>query len=268
LIATVEPRQPWPTFSILPWFSLQASPVGEIQTIFLAYGHVRALWITIFSHLLCRYFVGGNWLGTRRWQISIRTSLSIALWLRASTQHYSRVTADDPGVSFLDSWDKVFANGKQTAYSLATVAPSFTAWMLKLVRGKCTRTSLPSASDLTLSTTSSRVSPTSRPWSRCLTPVSIGQTSTSIPFFRPIGSFSSTPLSFSANLASTMRLRAASPFSVFGLATAALAALIALLNRSCHAKTLGYCLSEIRSRGSAPLSPMSQSMVQIAVRLH
>jgi hypothetical protein len=158
--------------------------------------------------------------------------------------------------------------GSRRAYSLATVAPSFTAWMLKLVRGKCTRTSLPSASDLTLKTTSSRVSPTSRPWSRCLTPVSIGQTSTSVPFFRPIGSFSSTLLSFSANLASTMRLRAASPFSVFGLATAALAALIALLNRSCHAKTLGYCLSEIRSRGSAPLSPMSQSTVQIAVELH
>jgi len=36
---------------------------GRNRAIFLAYGHVRALWITIFSVLSCRYFVGGDWWG-------------------------------------------------------------------------------------------------------------------------------------------------------------------------------------------------------------
>lgn len=163
---------------------------------------------------------------------------------------------------------KRFADGKHSAYSLATVAPSLTAWILKFVRGKCTRISLPSTSDLTLNTTSSRVSPTTRPWSRCLTPVSIGHISTSLPLLRLSGSCPSTFGSFSTKLASTMRFRAASPFRVVGFATAALAALTALLKRSCHAKILGYCFVENRCCGSAPFSPMSQSMIQIAVELH
>ena len=169
---------------------------------------------------------------------------------------------------FSDRETQRFADGKHSAYSLATVAPSLTAWILKFVRGKCTRISLPSASDLTLNTTSSRASPTSRPWSRCLTPVSIGHISTLLPLSRLSGSRPSIVGSFSAKLASTMRFRAASPFSVVGFATAALAALTALLKRSCHANTLGYCFPENRSCGSAPFSPISQSMVQIAVELH
>ena len=153
-------------------------------------------------------------------------------------------------------------------YSLGTVASSLTASILKLVLGKCTRISLPCASDGTVNTTSSWVSPTTRPRSRCLTPVSIGHTSTSVPFFKPSGSSSSTALSCSAKRASSMRCKATSPFSVVGLATAAWAALTASRKRLCHAKTLGYCFSENSAGGRAPFSPMSQSMIQRTADTH
>jgi len=112
---------------------------------------------------------------------------------------------------------RLFANALQCAYSLATVAPSLTASILKLSSENAPESPCFCLRRDSQHDSSASVLPLVR--------VSMPNASINWPYFTSVllqaSGSSSTALSCSAKRASSMRCRAASPFSVVGLATAA-----------------------------------------------
>ena len=128
---------------------------------------------------------------------------------------------------------------------------------LKPCRGACTLTILPSSvlDSITISDTERA---TNCPLSLFLKPVSIGQTSTFCPFFRPLGSLGSTLPISSANSEDPINAAASVPLTVFGLPRDFAAAETVAWKRLIHANDLGNFSAEIWSGGRAPFRPVSQ----------
>src|SRR2546421_3183615 len=126
LIATFAPRSPWPTFfhSALVFAASESSgkKSSNFPSIWARTSAVDHDLLSSVVSLFCRWQL----VGTRRWQISIRTSLSSIYGFRLLPRNIilgSLQTARRLLLVFMGQ--KCFANGKQTGYRLATVAPSF-----------------------------------------------------------------------------------------------------------------------------------------------